>query len=258
MSEFTVIIPARIGSQRLPKKALLEIAGKPMLQRVYEKATQSKASQVVVATDNNEIMGLADNIGAKALMTDPDHRSGSDRLAEAVDLLQLDDDHPVVNLQGDEPLMVPALIDQIAEDLIGHPDAQITSLYTPINDEQMLDDPNVVKFVMDHHNYALYFSRLPIPYHRDAAMIERLNQENATFCKRLGMYAYSAGFIRTFVTLPHCPLEEAEKLEQLRMLYYGYRLHMSEAKQMPLYGSVDTPEDMAKVVEIIEQHPELD
>ena len=205
---FRVLIPARYASTRLPGKPLLDIGGKPMLQRVYEQAVASGAASVVIATDDPRIEEAARGFGAEVCMTSPEHSSGSERLAEAVSLLEYGDDEIVVNLQGDEPLMPPELLQQVADNLATHGDASVATLCTRIHTAAELFDPHAVKVVMDRAGYALYFSRAVIPWDRDAFAVttEELPAAAEHF-RHLGLYAYRVGFLKRYVRLPACSLE---------------------------------------------------
>jgi len=231
----------------LPGKPLLDINGKPMIEHVYLRARASNASDVVVATDDDRIARVADAFGAAVCMTSAHHKSGSDRIAEVVEELAWGDDDIVVNLQGDEPAMPPSLIDQVATDLAAHPDAGMSTLSTPIDQHQHLFDPHVVKVVTDRDGYALYFSRAPIPWHRDEFDLPDPPWPLVTgFARHIGLYAYRAGFLRRYVGWQPAPLERAEALEQLRVLWHGGRIHVVKAAAMPGHG-VDTPGDLTRV-----------
>ncbi len=248
---FRVLIPARYASTRLPGKPLLDIVGKPMLQRVYEQAVASGAASVVIATDDPRIEEAARGFGADVCMTSPEHSSGSERLAEAVSLLGYDDGEVVVNLQGDEPLMPPQLLKQVADNLAGHADASVATLCTRIHAAAELFDPHAVKVVMDRHGYALYFSRAVIPWDRDAfAVTTEELPPAAEHYRHLGLYAYRAAFLKRYVRLAPCALERMEVLEQLRVLWYGERIHVAEALVPPAPG-VDTPDDLARVRQLV-------
>ncbi|MBI3776478.1 MAG: 3-deoxy-manno-octulosonate cytidylyltransferase [Gammaproteobacteria bacterium] len=241
---FTVLIPARYGSSRLPGKPLLLLAGKPLIQHVHERALESGARRVVIATDDERIHSACEKFGAQVCMTAAQHPSGTDRLADAARQLRLAADEIVVNLQGDEPLMLPQLLTHVAENLHAHADAQMATLCVAIHDAAELFNPHAVKVVMDQAGYALYFSRAPIPWQRDA-FAARPNQlpPGTAYYRHLGLYAYRAGFLAQFVTWPSAPLEQAEALEQLRALWNGQRIHVAVAEQVPPPG-VDTPEDL--------------
>ena len=248
---FRVVIPARYASVRLPGKPLLPIAGRPMIEHVIARARESAAERVVVATDDARIAAAAHAVAVDVVMTAAHHRSGSDRIVEVLDRLGWSDDTLVVNLQGDEPCMPAQLLDQVADAMSDHRDAGMTTLAHPIQDRATLFDPNVVKVVTDREGYALYFSRAPIPWHRDAfpTEAERL-PDDIPFLRHIGLYAYRAGFLRRYVTWAPAPLERAESLEQLRALWFGGRIHVSLAAVEPGPG-VDTPDDLAKVERIL-------
>ncbi len=245
--EFSVIIPARHDSSRLPGKPLLEIAGRPMILHVLERAQQSGAAQVWVATDDRRIAEVVEAAGGQACMTRADHASGTDRLAEVVDQQQLADDEIVVNLQGDEPQMPESLIRQVATDMDTHQDAVVTTLYQPITRREDLFDPNVVKVVMDEQGYAIYFSRAPIPWDREQFATPETALPTRHF-RHIGMYAYRAGFLKRYSRWERTALEQLESLEQLRVLAKGERIHLSEAMEASGHG-VDTEEDLKRVRE---------
>ncbi len=249
--DFVVIIPARYASQRLPGKPLREIAGKPMIQHVYERAAASGAAEVVVATDDERIEKAVRSFGGDVCMTATTHRSGSERLAEVIEHRDYADDRIVVNLQGDEPLMPPALIQQVAEDLRAHPHADLATLCSRIHDATELFDPHVVKVVTDRNGYALYFSRAPVPWDRDAftETIKQLPKGHEHY-RHVGIYAYRAGYLRHYVALSTSLLERLESLEQLRVLWHGGRIHVVEANCPPGHG-VDTPQDLDKVANFL-------
>lgn len=244
-ASFKVVIPARYGSTRLPGKPLLPIAGKPMLAHVHAHALQSGADAVVIATDDSRIEDAARSFGAAVCMTAATHASGTDRIAEVVETLGWDDDDIVVNVQGDEPLLPPALIAQVAAGLAAHADAAVATLAYPLDDRQEWQDPNVVKVVLDRAGYALYFSRATVPYDRDG------NTAAADIALRhLGLYAYRSGFLRTYSELEPAPLEIIEKLEQLRVLWAGLKIHVGIAGERPGPG-VDTAEDLERVAALL-------
>lgn len=244
---FTVVIPARFASSRLPGKPLQDIAGKPMIQRVWEQACQSAARQVVVATDDVRIVEACRGFGAEVLLTRIDHVSGTDRLAEVATQLGLADDALVVNVQGDEPLIPPVIINQVAANLFAHPEAAMATLAEPLEDIDALFNPNVVKVVSDLNGLALTFSRAPLPWARDALAVGREQlPAGVPFRRHIGLYAYRAGFLHDFVAWGPCWLEEAECLEQLRALWHGVRIHVADALQAPPAG-VDTPDDLERV-----------
>jgi 3-deoxy-manno-octulosonate cytidylyltransferase (CMP-KDO synthetase) len=247
MVEFKVVIPARFQSTRLPGKPLLDIAGKPMIQRVYENACDSNASAVVIATDDKRIQETADGFGAQVCMTSETHRSGTDRIAEVVRTMGWPDDAIVVNIQGDEPTMPASLAYQVAHDMEDHPRADMTTLSTPISEQGQLFDPNVVKVVTDEKGYALYFSRAPIPWHRDEfSQQDRALPKDTRYYRHIGLYAYRAAYLEKYINLPASTLEKAESLEQLRVLSHGGCIHVSKAEQEPGHG-IDTAEDLERV-----------
>ena len=244
---FTVVIPARYASSRLPGKPLQDIAGKPMVQHVWEQAKKSAASRVVIATDDARIVEACQAFGAEVLLTDAGHNSGTDRLAEVATQLQLEPDAIVVNVQGDEPLIPPAIIDQVAANLAAHPEAGIATLAEPIDSIETLFNPNAVKVSSDINGLALTFSRAPLPWARDA--LARSRDElpaGVPYRRHIGIYAYRAGFLHDFVAWGPCLLEDTECLEQLRALWHGVRIHVADALQSPPAG-VDTPEDLERV-----------
>lgn len=248
---YHVIIPARYASTRLPGKPLQDIAGKPMIQHVWEQARKSRAASVTIATDDERIVAAGESFGAAVVMTRSDHPSGTDRLQEVVSHLGLDSQACVVNVQGDEPLIPPELIDQVAANLLAWPNASIATLCEPINDMDTLFNPNAVKVVADHQGFALYFSRAPIPWCRDAfAAKPDVLPEGVSFYRHIGLYAYKVGFLHDYVRWPASPLETAEALEQLRAPHFGCRIHVAEACEPPPAG-VDTPEDLARVRELL-------
>lgn len=242
-----VVIPARLASTRLPRKPLLDVAGKPLIRRVYEQAKQVQGARVVVATDTPEIAQAVEAFGGEVCMTAADHTSGTDRIAEAATLLRITDDEIIVNWQGDEPLMPPALVASVAERLASDTKAAIATACHPISDPEEFQNPNAVKVVLDASSHALYFSRAPIPWPRDSAAAEPF----ATIAHRhIGLYAYRAGFVRRFAALPPCPLERRESLEQLRALWHGYRIAVVVTDSAPVPG-VDTPDDLARVRRLV-------
>ena len=250
--DFKVVIPARYGSTRLPGKPLLDIAGKPMIQRVVERARASGAGEVVVATDDRRIREVCEKLGIATEMTASSHRSGSDRVAEVIERRGWNDDTIVVNLQGDEPCMPPALINQVASSLAARNEIGLATLAHPIDDSATLFDPHVVKVVIDTAGFALYFSRAPIPWHRDEFLGDKARlPKSVAFLRHIGLYAYRAAFLKRFVTLEPAPLEIAESLEQLRALWHGAPIHVGLAAETPGPG-VDTPDDLARVVRYLE------
>lgn len=252
---FVVLIPARMGSSRLPGKPLANLAGLPMVVRVAQRAAQSQAQQVVVAADDPRIVEACQAHGVQALMTRTDHPSGSDRLAQACDLLGLPDDAVVVNVQGDEPLMAPELIDQVAQLLTEHPQASMGTAAHPIDSVSDYTNPNVVKVVTDAQGLALYFSRAPIAWWRDGwqgpeARFSQLPQPAPL--RHIGLYSYRVGFLRQFPKLPAATCEQLESLEQLRALWHGHRIAVHTTAHAPGPG-VDTPEDLQRVQALLAQ-----
>lgn len=244
---FTVVIPSRFGSTRLPGKPLLDIGGKPMVQRVWEQASLSAADRVVIATDDERIADIARAFGAETCMTDPDHPSGTDRLEEVVRTLGFADDHAVVNVQGDEPLIPPGVIDQVAANLAAHPDAAIATLCEPIETVEDLQNPNIVKAVPDARGMALYFSRAPVPYPREAfAAQSAALPTGGEWLRHIGIYAYRSGFLREYVAWLPAPQEALEQLEQLRALHNGAGIHLAQATETVPPG-VDTQSDLDHV-----------
>ena len=247
---FKIVIPARYASSRLPGKPLLELAGRPMLQHVHERAAESEAAEISIATDDDRIEQAATAFGAKVCMTSARHESGTERLAEVAEQHAWDDDEIVVNLQGDEPLMPPHLIDQVAHDLSAHDDAVIATLAYPLEATLNEADPHVVKVVLDEGGYAMYFSRAPIPWHRDPHETGRGIGGSNPVLHHLGLYAYRAGFLRHYSQLTPSPLEVYEKLEQLRALWHGLRIHVGIADEIPGPG-VDTEADLQRVAAVL-------
>ena len=243
---FTVIVPARLASTRLPNKPLADIEGLPMIVRVAHRAALSQAAQVVVATDAPEVMAACAAHGVQALLTRADHVSGSDRLAEACELLGLDGDTVVVNVQGDEPLIAPTMIDACAALLAARPHCVMSTVAHALDDVADFANPNVVKLVTDAQGIALYFSRAMIPFWRDGAG----QPKPGAVLRHVGLYAYHAAFLRRFPSLAVSPLEQIESLEQLRVLWHGERIAVHVSAERPGPG-VDTPEDLARVRAII-------
>ena len=243
---FTVIVPARLASTRLPHKPLADIHGLPMVVRVAQRAALSNASQVVVAADSIEIVQACQAHGVRAMLTQVNHPSGSDRLAEASALLGLKPHDVVVNVQGDEPLINPELINQVAELLVQRPTASMSTAAHEIHELAEFTNPNVVKVVIDQAQLALYFSRAPIPWWRDgfANGIQTLPQPAPL--RHIGIYAYRVGFLQSFPSLQAAPIETGEALEQLRALWHGHKIAVHITPDVPGPG-VDTPEDLERV-----------
>jgi len=258
---FTVIIPARYASTRLPGKLLLDIEGKPLIRRVYEQAVQSRAQRVIIATDDERIRAAAEGFGAQVCMTSSRHRTGTERLAEVCQLEQIPEDAIVVNLQGDEPLIPPPLLDQVANNLQQYSQASISTLCVRIHNIDEVLNPHAVKVVFDQSGYALYFSRAPIPWDRDdfpdavtefTSHKDRLNLNRVNYYRHIGLYAYRAGFIQHYLTLEPGPLETVEALEQLRVLFHGYKIHVETACAEPGLG-IDTAADLEVVRSLIRE-----
>lgn len=244
-TQYHIVIPARLASQRLPNKPLLEIAGRTLIEHVYRRACSANAESVIIATDSAEVCELAGGFGATAVMTSADHPSGSDRIAECISILGWAPDTLVVNLQGDEPLMPAACLDQVAELLQQSPSADVASLYLPISSESELDNSNVVKVVTAQSGRALYFSRSMIPYPRGLAP-ERVIADKTPWKRHVGLYAYRAGALIEFTQTRPGVLETLEKLEQLRFLESGRRIVMDLAVDF-IPAGVDSPADLERV-----------
>jgi len=243
---FTVIVPARLQSTRLPGKPLADIHGLPMIVRVAQRAAQSRAVRVVVATDAQSVADACAQHGVRAVMTSPNHPTGSDRLAEACRTLGLDGQDRVVNVQGDEPLIDPALIDACADLLDTRPDCVMSTAAHAIQSADDLRNPNVVKVVLDAAGRALYFSRAPIPWWRDGSQPGQPRPASPPPLRHVGLYGYRAGFLRRFPALEASPIEGIESLEQLRVLWHGERIAVHVSTSAPGPG-VDTPEDLEQV-----------
>lgn len=248
---FRVVIPARYGSTRLPGKALLPLAGRPMIQWVYERACASRAAEVLIATDDSRVAEAAHGFGAKVVLTAATHASGTDRIAEVARIGGWRDDEIVVNVQGDEPLVPPAIIDQVAALLEAHPEAHIATLATRIESLAEFLDPNAVKVVSDTEGRALYFSRAPIPWDRDGAPAGLTSQQRFGNARRhIGLYAYRVGALRRLASLAPTALEQCEKLEQLRALEHGMEIRVADACERP-GPDVNTPEDLERVAALL-------
>lgn len=250
---FYVVIPARYASTRLPAKPLKDIAGKPMIQHVYERACQSDAVQVIIATDDARIESVAKSFGARVCMTSAAHNSGTDRLQEVAAQLALAPEDIVVNVQGDEPLIPPAVINQVATNLAANQYASVATLSEPIHSLEDFRNPNIVKAVADQQGRALYFSRAPIPWPRDHFAQAEVNSLPTGFPaqRHIGIYAYRVALLNRFITWPQAALESIESLEQLRVLANGEAIHIAEAcAQVP--GGVDTEADLLRVKALLE------
>ena len=246
--KFSVIIPARYASTRFPGKPLADIGGKPMVVRVAERAARSGAAEVLIATDDARIAEAAARHGCEAVMTQPRHETGTDRVAEVATRRRYPPKHIVVNVQGDEPLIEPGLIRAVAADLARHTDASVATAVHPIRDGDDIENPNVVKAVLDREGYALYFSRAPVPYARDAFAkgIGRVPAGLPVY-RHVGIYAYRASFLRRYAWLMPAAIERFEALEQLRALAHGYRIHCTVTRAAPAPG-VDTPADLKRLL----------
>ena len=239
--EFLVVIPARLGSTRLPRKPLADIHGKPMVIRVAERAMQSAAHSVIVATDSPEIQAVCDEHRIECLLTRDDHPTGTDRIAEIAQQLKLPNNALVVHVQGDEPLIPPELINQVAQALADNPSCAISTVAVVITDLTEIQNPNVVKVVLNRSNEAMYFSRSAIPFVRDPK-----TTTTTEYLRHLGIYAYRAEFLQAYTRLDPAPPEQAESLEQLRALWNGYRIQVHIASEAPPAG-VDTQEDLERI-----------
>ena len=250
---FSVLIPARYTSERFPGKPLIDLNGKTMIRRVYERATNSHASGVFVATDDDRIVKEVESFGGQVILTSPDHDTGTDRLHEAVSILGLSDDHVVVNVQGDEPLIPETAINQVAA-AIPENQVEMSTLKEPITDPAVLFDPNVVKVVTDSADVALYFSRAPIPWSRDTFSenfsengVPEVLPEGGPWFRHLGLYAYTVSMLKKFVTWPVATLESTERLEQLRALIHGTKIHVGLCTE-PIPPGIDVPEDVSRTL----------
>lgn len=248
---FKIVIPARYASSRLPGKPLLDIAGKPMIQHVYERAKESKASHVIIATDDERIEQVATAFGADVCMTRIDHISGTDRLAEVAAKRAFADNDIIINVQGDEPCLPASLINQVADDLVQHPDADMATLFSQIDHQKHIFDPNAVKVIMDKLGYALYFSRAPIPWMRDHFDQQSTLPPELPHYRHIGLYGYRASFLKHYAELESCVLEREESLEQLRALYHGKKIHLTRANINPGHG-VDTQNDLDEVRKLLQ------
>ena len=251
---FTVLIPARMASSRLPDKPLADLAGLPMVVRVAQRANESSASRVVVATDDERVLAACQSHGVEAVMTRSDHLSGSDRLAEACEILQLEDQEIVVNVQGDEPLIAPESIDAVAKLLATRDDCSMSTLAHAIDAVEEFSSPHVVKVVLDARDTALYFSRAPIAWWRDGFSDGVHHLPSPAPLRHVGLYAYRVAFLRVFPQLTPAPLEMLESLEQLRALWHGHRIAVHVSEHAPGPG-IDTPDDLARVRRFFEGKP---
>jgi len=252
-SAYHIVIPARFASERLPGKVLLDLAGQPLLQHVWQRACGSTAESVIIATDDERILSVAESFGARVVLTREDHQSGSDRIAECAAKLAWPDDHLVVNLQGDEPLMPPACLDQVAALLDQRADCEVASLYWPIKEAVEVQNPNAVKVVTDSQDRALYFSRAAIPYARSHASITGAMAAGVEWKRHLGLYAYRLAALRRYTACAPTPLEMSERLEQLRIMEQGGRIAMAVACEF-IPAGIDTAEDLQRVTDLIESN----
>lgn len=248
--EFRVIIPARYASTRLPGKVLLDIGGKPMLQHVYERAVESGADSVVIATDDAKVSKVAKSFGAKVCLTSVEHQSGTERIAEAALALDYSPEEIVVNVQGDQPFILPQAIRQVAEDLEKHDNVKVNSICERITRGEDLFDPSIVKVVLNWRNYAMYFSRAPIPWDIERFKDRDKPSANDMHYRHIGLYAYRVSFLQEYIEWPASPLEKIESLEQLRILWNGVRMHMVITKDR-IPPEVNTPEDLKKITEYL-------
>ena len=247
---FTVIIPARYASSRLPRKPLADIAGKPMIQHVWEKTQQAGANRVIIATDHEEIEQVAKTFGAEVCMTSTKHNSGTERLAEVIEKMAIADDEIIVNVQGDEPLIPPVIIQQVAQNLAEN-QVNMATLAVKLETKEELFNPNCVKVVTDQKGMALYFSRAAIPFSRDHfADCNDAFVASQSYLRHIGIYAYRAKFVNQYIRWQPTVLEKLESLEQLRALWYGEKIHVELAKEAPQVG-VDTLEDLERVRQIL-------
>ena len=241
---FIVVIPARYGSTRFPGKPLALINNKPMIQHVYERAVEAGASDIIVATDDKRIGEVVSSFGGKVCYTNDSHESGTERIAEVLSTLSISDNTVVVNVQGDEPFIPPENIQQVANNLVSS-NMHMATLCFPISQRKDIDNSNVVKVVFSSNGKAMYFSRAPIPYDRSWVQNTQNMHDNAYY-RHVGIYAYRAGFVHEYITLSASQYEHIESLEQLRVLYHGYDIHVAVAEQAPPHG-VDTPDDLARL-----------
>ncbi|WP_221798769.1 3-deoxy-manno-octulosonate cytidylyltransferase [Oceanobacter mangrovi] len=253
MSDYKIVIPARYASSRLPGKPLIELAGKPMIQHVYERACETGVAEIVIATDDERIQAAALAFGADVVMTSPDHENGTERIAEVARIKGWADDAVIVNLQGDEPLIPRSLIEKTASGLLENPVAGMSSICTPVRSDHDAFDTNVVKVVTDKQGFAMYFSRASIPWDRDGYKTNPgVITSRAPVYRHIGMYGYRVSFLKQYSEMEASPLELVESLEQLRALWNGIKIHMSVIDEPPGHG-VDTPDDVARVEQMLQQ-----
>ncbi|MDA3806831.1 MAG: 3-deoxy-manno-octulosonate cytidylyltransferase [Thiomicrorhabdus sp.] len=248
---FTVIIPARFESSRLLGKPLKDIHGKPMIQWTWSQAKKSGAERIIIATESLEVKAVCEGFGAEVCLTAEHHQSGTERIAEVIELSGLQDDEIIVNVQGDEPMLPPDLIHQVAQGLEAHPHIPMATLCEPINDVETVFDPHAVKVSRDVNHCAINFSRAPLPWSRDTFLKNSQTlPENWAYKRHIGLYAYRAGFVKQYVAWPACDLEHVEKLEQLRVLWHGEKILVLDALCDAGVG-VDTSEDLARVRQLL-------
>lgn len=248
---YKIVIPARFASSRLPGKPLVELAGKPMIQHVYERAVATGVQDIVIATDDQRIQQAAEAFGAEVVMTSPKHENGTERIAEVAQIKGWGSDEVIVNLQGDEPLIPQSLVELTAQGLINHPEAGMSSICTPIQEDVDAFNPNVVKVVLNKDNFALYFSRAPIPWDREQYTHDKTQKTNKMpVYRHIGMYGYRVSFLQQYAQMEPCVLETTESLEQLRALWYGVKIHMGIIEQAPAHG-VDTLADAKRVEQLL-------
>lgn len=246
---FTVVIPARYASTRFPGKPLADINGKPMIQHVYERAIDSGANQVIVATDDSRIADVVTQFGGCYCMTSSEHESGTERIAEVIKLNRLSDDEVIVNVQGDEPFIPESNIQQVAKNLVEYKVASMATLAVKIEDVEEVFNPNAVKVVVDQKGYALYFSRSVLPYDRERFLgKDKVSDVGDFYLRHVGLYAYRAKFVNDYVAMETSSLEQIESLEQLRVLWHGRKIHVDVALETPPAG-IDTPEDLQRIID---------
>lgn len=244
---YTIVIPARYASTRFPGKPLADINGKTMLHRVFKQCKKTNANRIVIATDDQRIVKEAEKIGAEYCITSDKHESGTERIAEVIQLLGLKSDEVIVNVQGDEPFIPSVIIEQVANNIKLYPEADMATLSVAIHDHDELFNPNSVKVVTDKSGYALYFSRSALPYDRARFSDKKIKTLGTYHQRHIGIYAYKAEFVEQYLNWPKSPLEEAESLEQLRVLWHGEKIHVGVAKETP-YPGIDTPEDLTNAI----------
>ncbi|WP_373018753.1 3-deoxy-manno-octulosonate cytidylyltransferase [Thiomicrorhabdus sp.] len=244
---FTVIIPARFESSRLPGKPLMEIEGKPMIEWTWLQAKKSGANRVIIATESRDVQHICESFGAEVCLTADHHQSGTERIAEVIEIADIQGDEVIVNVQGDEPMLPPELIHQVADGLLAHPEISMATLCEPIEDVETVFDPNAVKVSRDVANRAINFSRAPLPWSRDTfSQTIKTLPDNLAYKRHIGLYAYRAGFVKQYVSWPECALEQVEKLEQLRVLWHGEKILVLDAFCDAGVG-VDTEADLQRV-----------